>query len=43
MEQVPDIIDTMVHRALEQDTAVEIVRGNAVLEEAGSIGALLRY
>jgi len=43
MEQVPDITDTMVHRALEQDTAVEIVRDNAMLEEAGNIGALLRY
>ncbi len=43
MEQVQDITDTMVHRALEQDTAVEIVRGNATFEEAGSIGALLRY
>jgi len=43
VEQVQDITDTMVHRALEQDTAVEIVRGNAMLEEAGSVGALLRY
>jgi len=43
MEQVQDITDTMVHRALEQDTAVEIVRGNAMFEEVGSIGALLRY
>jgi peptide subunit release factor 1 (eRF1) len=43
MEQVPDITDTMVHRALEQDTEVEIVRDNDMLEGAGKIGALLRY
>jgi hypothetical protein len=33
----------MTHRALEQGVEVEIVRGNPDLEEAGSIGALLRY
>jgi peptide chain release factor subunit 1 len=43
MEPVTDIIDTLVHRALEQGTAVEIVRDNAVLQQAGNIGALLRY
>jgi len=43
MEQVEDIVDTVVHRALEQGTVVEIVRGNEQLEQMGSMGALLRY
>jgi peptide subunit release factor 1 (eRF1) len=43
MEHVEDLVDTMTHRALEQGVDVEIVRGNPVLEEAGSVGALLRY
>jgi peptide chain release factor subunit 1 len=43
IEPVEDLVDTMVHRALEQGVEVEIVRGNETLEEAGSIGALLRY
>jgi peptide subunit release factor 1 (eRF1) len=43
MEQVADIIDTLVHRALEQGMAVEVVRDNATLDQAGRIGALLRY
>jgi peptide subunit release factor 1 (eRF1) len=40
---VEDLVDTMTHRALEQGVEVEIVRGNEKLEEAGAIGALLRY
>lgn len=43
VEMVDDLVDTIVRRALEQDVEVEIVRGNRQLEEAGSIGALLRY
>jgi peptide chain release factor subunit 1 len=43
LEHVNDLVDTMTHRALEQGVEVEIVRGNETLEEAGSIGALLRY
>jgi peptide subunit release factor 1 (eRF1) len=43
MGPVDDLVDTMVHRALEQGVEVEIVRGNEKLEESGSIGALLRY
>jgi peptide subunit release factor 1 (eRF1) len=43
LEYVEDLVDTMTHRALEQGVEVEIVRGNEKLEEAGSIGALLRY
>jgi peptide chain release factor subunit 1 len=40
---VDDLVDTMVHRALEQDVEVEVVRGNPKLEEVGHVGALLRY
>ncbi len=43
MEPVEDVVDTIVHRSLEQGVEVEIVRGSHVLEQAGSIGALLRY
>lgn len=43
VEFVEDIVDTMVHRALEQGVEVEVVRGNQKLEEVGGIGALLRY
>ncbi|MFN2226199.1 MAG: hypothetical protein ACK2UY_07825 [Anaerolineae bacterium] len=43
VERVEDLVDTMTHRALEQGVEVEIVRGNEKLDEAGSIGALLRY
>jgi peptide chain release factor subunit 1 len=43
VERVEDLVETMVHRALEQDIEVEIVRGNSTLEGSGSIGALLRY
>lgn len=43
VEPVEDVVDSVVHRALEQGVEVEIVRGNRTLEEAGSIGALLRY
>jgi peptide subunit release factor 1 (eRF1) len=43
VEEVEDLVDTMAHRALEQGVEVEIVRGNRKLEEAGSIGSLLRF
>ena len=43
VERVEDLVETMTHRALEQGVEVEIVRGNDRLDEAGSIGALLRY
>lgn len=43
VEPVDDLVETMTHRALEQGVEVEIVRGNTALEEAGSIGALLRF
>jgi len=40
---VEDLVETMVHRALEQGVEVEVVRGNEQMEAAGSVGALLRY
>lgn len=43
VEHVDDLVETLTHRALEQGIEVEIVRDNKELEEAGSIGALLRY
>ncbi|HNR97332.1 MAG TPA: hypothetical protein PKO09_01025 [Anaerolineae bacterium] len=43
VEPVEDVVDSVVHRALEQGVEVEIVRGSQTLEKAGSIGALLRY
>jgi len=43
VEPVEDLVDTLTRRALAQGTEVEIVRGSAALEEAGCIGALLRY
>lgn len=43
VEHVDDLVETLTHRALEQGVEVEIVRGNEKLEEAGSVGALLRY
>lgn len=43
MALVEDLVETMTHRALAQGVEVEIVRGNPKLEEAGSVGALLRY
>jgi peptide subunit release factor 1 (eRF1) len=43
VERVGDLVETMTHRALEQGVDVEIVRGNQDLDEAGSVGALLRY
>jgi peptide subunit release factor 1 (eRF1) len=43
VQHVDDLVDTMTHRALEQAVEVEIVRDNAKLDEAGGVGALLRY
>ena len=40
---VDDLVETMTLRALELGVDVEIVRDNEELEEAGAIGALLRY
>jgi peptide subunit release factor 1 (eRF1) len=43
VQRVEDLVETMTHRALEQGVEVEIVRGSEELEDAGSVGALLRY
>lgn len=43
MELIPDVVDNAVHRALNQDVEVEIVRGIEDLVEIGSIGGILRY
>lgn len=42
-EHVTDAVNGLIHNALENGIHVEIVRGNKAMEEAGSIGALLRY
>jgi peptide subunit release factor 1 (eRF1) len=42
-QRVNDVIEAAVHRTMEQGGQVEIVSENAQLEEAGQIGALLRY
>ncbi len=41
--KVNDVIEAAVHRTMEQGGQIEIVSENAQLEEAGQIGALLRY
>lgn len=42
-QRVNDVIEAAVHRTMEQGGQVEIISENARLEEAGQIGALLRY
>jgi peptide subunit release factor 1 (eRF1) len=41
--KVNDVIEAAVQRTMEQGGQIEIVSENAQLEEAGQIGALLRY
>jgi peptide chain release factor subunit 1 len=43
MAQIEDAVDTIVRKAFESGMEVEVVKGSAALEEAGSIGAILRY
>jgi len=43
MEAIPDVVDSAVHRALQQGVEVEIVRGIDELVKVGSIGGILRY
>jgi peptide subunit release factor 1 (eRF1) len=43
MRPVNDVIEAAVHRTLEQGGQVEIISDNAQLDQAGRIGALLRY
>ncbi len=43
LEAIADVVDNAVHRALQQDVEVEIVRGIDELADMGSIGGILRY
>ncbi len=43
MIEVDDIVDMAVSRTMEQGGHVELVADNEQLENAGQIGALLRY
>lgn len=43
MAQIPDVIDVVVSRTLRKGGNVEVIRANETLEEAGKIGAFLRY
>lgn len=42
-ENVPDVVDEAVKRTMEQGGNVEVISDNPKLENAGRIGALLRY
>lgn len=42
-ESVPDIVDEAVKRTVEQGGHVEVIRESEPLQEAGKIGAILRY
>jgi peptide chain release factor subunit 1 len=43
MAQIEDAVNAIVRKAIESGMEVEVVKGSADLEEAGSIGAILRY
>lgn len=43
MEKIEDVVDAILHRAIDLGVEVEVVKGNQELEKAGYIGALLRY
>ena len=40
---LPDAADSLVRWAVEQEIDVTFVAGNLALQQAGSMGALLRY
>jgi peptide subunit release factor 1 (eRF1) len=42
-EKVMDVVEAAVYRTMEQGGKVEIVSDNSQLEDAGRIGAILRY
>jgi peptide subunit release factor 1 (eRF1) len=42
-ETIEDAVELAVSRVMEQGGDVEVIRDNPALEEAGNIGALLRY
>ena len=43
MAQIEDAVNTIVRKAIESGMEVEVVKDSKALEEAGSIGAILRY
>lgn len=43
MAPIEDTVNTIVRKAIELGVEVEVVKGSAALEKAGSIGAILRY
>jgi peptide subunit release factor 1 (eRF1) len=43
VEHVLDAVNGVIHNAMEKGIAVEVVHDNEDLEQAGSIGAILRY
>jgi peptide chain release factor subunit 1 len=43
MAPIEDAVNTIVRKAIELGMEVEVVKGSVALEEAGSIGAVLRY
>ncbi len=42
-EQIEDAVELAVRKVMEDGGEVEVVRGNPALEQAGGVGALLRY
>jgi peptide chain release factor subunit 1 len=42
-ETLPDVVDAAVNRTMEQGGHVEVISDNPRLEQAGRIGAILRY
>lgn len=43
MAQIPDVIDVVVSRTLRKGGNVEVIRANKRLDQAGKLGAFLRY
>jgi peptide subunit release factor 1 (eRF1) len=43
MAPIEDAVNTIVRKAIELGIEVEVVKGSKALEEAGNIGAILRY
>ena len=43
MEEVEDVVDTAIRRAIDLGVEVEVVHENPAIAQAGHIGALLRY
>jgi peptide subunit release factor 1 (eRF1) len=43
IDETPDVVNIAIHKAIETGAKVNIVRDNAMLQEAGGIAAVLRY